>query len=63
MGSIGHTAVLVGGLYEGPQVELYEFGQWRRAEDYPFGDSVSDQNIVTIGEEIIISGSFVKYRN
>ena len=59
MGSIGHTAILVGGR-EGPQVELYEFGQWRAVEDYPFGDSISDPNIVTIGEEIIMSGYFCK---
>ena len=55
MGSIGHTAILVGGL-EGHQVELYEFGQWRAVEDYPFGDSIYDQYIVTIGDEIIMSG-------
>ena len=60
MGSIGHTAILVGG-YEGwetggtAEIELSEFGNWRIAEDYPFG-KIYDQSIVTVGDEIIMSG-------
>jgi len=55
MGSIGHTAILVGG-YDGPVVEMSEFGIWRTVEDYPFGDSIYYQNIVTVGHEIIMAG-------
>ena len=55
MGSIGHTAILVGGL-DGPDVEMSEFGNWRTVEDYPFGDQIYYQNIVTVGNEILMSG-------
>ena len=55
MGSIGHTAILVGG-YDGPVVEMSEFGYWRTVEDYPFGDSIYYQNIVTVGNEIVMAG-------
>lgn len=59
MGSIGHTAILVGG-YDGPFVEMWEFGNWRTVEDYPFGDSIYFQNIVTVDNEIIMSGKVKK---
>jgi len=58
MGSIGYTAILVGGRegFEGKaEIELSEFGNWRIVEDYPFG-KIYDQSIVTIGDEIIMSG-------
>ena len=59
MGSIGHTAILVGG-YDGPDVEMSEFGNWRTVEDYPFGDSIYYHSIVTVGNEIIMSGKVSK---
>lgn len=38
-------------------VEMYEFGKWRNVEDYPFDSQICFHSIITVNDNLILSGN------